>query len=708
MIAIGRFLQSKDHRSMSIAGMMSTGKTRLLVEAIDAIERQGRKAIPLAPNSRLAHIATVAQDIQCASVYRYLYLNTDGSDSTERPRSGAASEYQVDSPKAKTPEDKSRKKSGTAKAIPLRECADPDDCVYLVDDAHLLSDNPFVTPDGKKYGSGRLLTDLFAFGNFAQSSRQVIFFADPYQIQRAAPTDSVVDGSFQPRHGLGHVTLPLEQLIDVSHGGALLRNAVSLVNAMRTENFASLSMAEDENVRITDGETAAQELVERFRSDPFSVWYLADTHAKIAKFVRWLRSKLFDGRRLAALEQGDLLEVASIRPPRDLHVGDARRVHAGERYSVDEIGIGREILQPLKGRQEPAAFRMFEYVALKGPDILALEHSGSLGWFLEDYLTEERPELPVDTAIAVRAWVNSQKTEGRGGIPQPDDDGSDTVEADEEVGLSGVSLARYGYGATVHHAQGMSQPLCYLNADHAAGRHSDAYFRWLYTALTTAGRTLTLFNFTPIHPFDSIDWNTRAAEQAVDIPVGAGWQFSPATTIAPSDEQRAPDGLAASKNLPNSIAIWLCVANAMEDTAWRISKVVCAPYREKYELRGPGGSVRLSVAYDGKCVVKALHIDGEAHWPLLCDVAECCIASNKYSDGARSLLDSTHTLTSPAGWKLVSAAESNWRLSIALVRNPDERLWLEINFDKEGLATTVRPLKFSEPALLEEIRGLLQ
>ncbi|MNG41644.1 hypothetical protein D3C84_1309720 [compost metagenome] len=37
------------------------------------------------------------------------------------------------------------------KVIPLRECDDESDCVYLLDDAHLLGNSRFSTPDGKQY-----------------------------------------------------------------------------------------------------------------------------------------------------------------------------------------------------------------------------------------------------------------------------------------------------------------------------------------------------------------------------------------------------------------------------------------------------------------------------------------------------------------------------------------------------------------------------
>lgn len=691
--AIGHFLQSDEGRSMSVLGMTSTGKTRLLSEAVQQVERLGRKAVALTPNARLRLIAEEEHGIEARSVYQHLYLD---SDDDETGKSSPAADG------------KPTKKGKAAATIPLRECRDPEDCVYLIDDAHLLGDALFRTADGKQYGSGHLLTDLFEFGGFGQGARQAIFFGDPYQIQRAAPQESVLDGTFQALRGVAHVSLPLEHVIEVGSGKALLGNALTLVEAIRGERFSALDLAEDDSFRIVDARTAAQELQEHFRGDPFSVWYLTDTNAKVAEFVRWLRPRLYRSSPLQVLERGELVELNSAAFPDGAKFGEAHQVRPGYRYCVGDIGSSENIEQPLSGRSDPVAFRVIETMTLEGASVIASDHSGEVVRVLENYLTAEKPELPADMAVAVRVWAKQLRGHPSHDNPQPTDpDGEE--ESQDEAGLPGVTLIRYGYAATVHRAQGMSQPLCYVNGDHAAGRHSDAYFRWLYTSLTTAGRTLTLFNYKPIHPFDSIVWNARAAEQSTEIPVGAGWFFSPVSTISESEERRAPLGLAESKNLPTSIAIWLRIVGAADSAGWSVTKANCGPYAEKYELSGPDGEkASLALKYDGKHVIKALHLDDQAHWPLLCGIAEACLGSNEYSPIARNLLAALGRLVSSGGWHVVSAAESDWRLSASVVRNPGERVWLEINFDKQGLVTTVRPLKFSQPAVLEEIRGVLQ
>jgi hypothetical protein len=328
----------------------------------------------------------------------------------------------------------------------------------------------------------------------------------------------------------------------------------------------------------------------------------------------------------------------------------------------------------------------------------------------EEFLKAEKPELDKETAVAESVWRNAierarekafngrqptlQGIEGRSPPPPAPD----------------FTYARYGYASTVHHAQGMSQPVCYVNCDHAAGRHSEGFFRWLYSAFTVAERELVLFNFSDIHPFDAAVWNAGAVKEATDIAVGAGWAFQPNGIASERDQQRRlPEGLDQSKDLLKSVAIWLRVVHAVERLGWRVVKATCHPYQEQYELSGPQGEqCHLRVVYNGKNVVTAMHVKDPAHWTLLADLANACLATNEYSPEAEALLQSIQSRLDRIGWKVVSAAETPYRLATTIARNHDERAGLEINFDKQGLVSSLRPLTCSNLETVEAIRSALQ
>lgn len=673
---LSSFVAGDDSVSFSILGMTSTGKSRLLAELADDVKKAGKQVIVLQPNRRLADGA----EVESNSIYGHLYTGSVNGDDE--------------------PENEAEQKK--LKVIPLRACDDEADCVYLVDDAHLLSNARFSTPDGKQYGSGQLLSDFFDFAGLGKGARKVVFFGDPYQIQRGGSDGSVLSGDFQKSRELKHQSHELTQLIDTTGGSAKLANAEKLVTAIRDQKFAALELETDEGFRVIDKKDAANEMVDHFQAAPNSVWYLAETHGQANVLTQWIRERLHGKKSLETVEVGDLLEIYVSPDARDAF-GSRVAMQSGGRITVASVGKRTAYQQALSWvKTGPIKFHS---VTCK----VARRDEAELEVF-EEFLKAEKPELGKETAVAESVWRNAAKREREkafGGkqatlrgieIPHPPPPAPD------------FTYARYGYASTVHHAQGMSQPICYVNCDHAAGRHSEGFFRWLYSAITVAERELVLLNFTDIHPFDEATWKADAVKVATDIAVGAGWAFQPNGIASERDQQRSlPDGLDQSKDVLKSVAIWLRIANAAERFGWRVVKAACHPYQEQYDLSGPQGEhCQLRIAYNGKNVVTAMHVKEPEYWGLLSDVAFECLAMNDYSPEAAALLRSTRSRVDQIGWKVVSAAETSYRLAITVARNQDERVGLEINFDKQGLVSSLRPLTCSSPESVETMRSVLQ
>jgi len=652
--ALRNFFFSDELVTFSVLGMTSTGKSRLLADAVEEIQKSGKNPVVLAPNRRLAMHAPV----EAESVYAHLY----GGGEAEEEEGGTEEKANLD-------------------VIPMRLCTDDEDCVYLLDDAHLLGNSRFTTPDGKQYGSGHLLDDFYVFTELGKGKRKAIFFGDPYQIQRSGDDESALLGAFQQSREIKHQFLELAQVIDTTGGSAKLANAERLVKAIRSERFAELNLQKDDGFRQAKKREAATEMLERYRSDPFSVWYLAETHAKANALTQWVRERLHGKKPLASLEAGDLLEIYVSPKTEGQEGGDFTDfiIPSGSRRLTASVGAREPYEQALKGRPAPIVFHSW-CCTLEGVKQASLD-------VLEDFLIADRPELSADTAIAERVRRKSKS--------QPP--------------LPAFAYVRYGYASTVHHAQGMSQPICYVNCDHAAGRHSEGFFRWLYSALTVGERELVLVNFTDIHPFDEAVWNAGAVTVATDIPVGAGWSFQPNGVASERDQQRdLPLGLDQSKDVLKSAAIWLRIANAAERLGWKVVKATCHAYQEQYDLAGPQGEqCQVRIAYNGKNVITAMHVKDSALWPMLADVASGCLEANGYTPEAEALLRSGYSRLGSKGWKIVSATETAYRLLITVVRGHDERVAIEVNFDKQGLVSSLRPLQASDTGLLEEVKGAL-
>lgn len=670
------FVAADDSVSFTVLGMTSTGKSRLLAELADEVKKAGKQVIVLQPNRRLAD----GTKVESNSIYGHLYTGSVNGDDE--------------------PENEAEQKK--LKVIPLRACDDKADCIYLLDDSHLLGNSRFSTPDGKQYGSGQLLSDFFDFAALGKGARKVVFFGDPYQIQRGGSEGAVLSGDFQRSRELKHQSQELTQLIDTTGGSAKLANAVKLVSAISVQKFAALQLETDECFRVLDKRDAANEMVDHFQADPSSFWYLTETHSQANAFTQWIRERLHGKKSLDTVEAGDLLEIYVSPDVRD-EFGSRVAMQPGGRIAVASVGKRTTYQQGLSWVKSGSIKFHSLRCGIDSRDEIELQ-------VFEEFLRAEKPELDKETAVAESVWRNVAKRE------------REKLIGGKQAALQGIEMpplsppapdftyARYGYASTVHHAQGMSQPICYVNCDHSAGRHSEGFFRWLYSALTVAERELVLLNFTDIHPFDAAVWKAGAVDVATDIAVGAGWAFHANGVASERDQQRSlPEGLDQSKDVLKSVAIWLRVVNATERFGWRVVKAACHPYQEQYDLSGPQGEhCLLRIAYNGKNVITAMHVKEPEHWGLLSDVAFECLVTNDYSPEADALLRSTRSRLGQIGWKIVSAAETSYRLAVTVARNQDERVGLEINFDKQGLVSSLRPLKCSSPESVEMIRSVFQ
>lgn len=678
------FLSSDTDSSMTILGMKSTGKSRLHVEAIKEIKEHGLEPIPLASNRRLALTASVKWNIGITSIYHHLYLN----DTTENI------ELISDS----------KQKKDKSNNIPLRICTDPEDCVYLIDDAHLLSDAYFEPVGGRVFGSGHLISDFMTFSGLGTGRRKAIFVGDPYQIKRGGDL-SILDGTYQKKHGIANIKTELDFQVTEDGDTALLRNARMLAKAIHTNRYSTMDFEVDDDFRIIAPRLAADELEVLFSKEPFSVVYLAETNAAIAAYSGKIRQKILGNIESCPFAVGDVIELDSVFMSPSDNPDLMAYLQPGARYRIEKIGKVEPFEQSLKGRAHPVPFRLLSWAKLSGTDPTCHSDSGIVANLLEDYIKSEKPELSTDLAIALRVWSQQANTISTPPEATLDGEGQDVVTGE----LSRITLARYGYGSTVHHGQGLAYSLCYLNARHSTGRHSEGYFRWLYTALTVAKTRISIIYFEPLDPFTGSQWNETQAKKDQDISLGRGWSFDPQRQLSDAEKRIAcPAGLANSKDQKTSIAIYLRIVRALEATGWVVSKIDPHPFREIYTLIGPTGSASLGITYNASNIITRLHIHESNHWLLLMQLSHSCVTQCVYSLTANQLLEVLLKRGIATDWLPVSAAETKYRLIVVLAGNADEIVELEIDFRDDGRASNVRPKKFTSPEALAAVKELFQ
>lgn len=656
---IVRFLENPSRKSLSVLGMTHTGKTVLLSETLRQLERSGRQPVVLAPNGRIARRLNQDFGLECRSIYSHVYDR------------GAAKSEKVG--------DTSGGRKRSIRVFPVRECIDPDDCVYLIDEAQLMGNDYFELEDGARYGSGMLTEDFLAFAALAASRRQLVLFGDPYQLPRGRHEAMPIFGDLQRTKGLDAASVTLSEMVEMPVRAIPLANARRLAQAIAAGQFTELRLESGEGFALLSRKDASDQARKSFRQQIAESWLVADTHVKVRKFNHWIRRQLFNQEAVQPISAGDLLEFYQApeddgdpfdTPPRSLAAGDRMIVQR-----VIESSIRNS--QSLSGRESAVWFATsrieFSFGGLRKSMLL-----------LDDYLLAEKPELDPEIAIALEVWQKSS------------------------VGES-VGRFRYGYASTAHHAQGLSQPVCLVDASSEGGRHAESYFRWLYTAITRASQHCIVFDFRELDAFDEAQWNERSAESVASLPIGGGWHFgsgnfvsdlTPATALP---ESGAPD----SSQLEELSKV---IGKLLQPLQWRITGLTSAPYQEQYQVRGPGGEdAKLFVSYNQRNVVTAMRIAGDASADsLLASILEAAVVAAPVDSRSRSIIQSARSRAATKMLRLAGAhRDGEYRLTLVLRSEADERAQIEVNHNNEGIVSTVRLVKFTGSQIRADVRHAL-
>lgn len=208
--------------------------------------------------------------------------------------------------------------------------------------------------------------------------------------------------------------------------------------------------------------------------------------------------------------------------------------------------------------------------------------------------------------------------------------------------------------------------------------------------MTVAQSKTILLNFTPIHPFDQAIWKVQNIQTKIaeKIRIGAGWTW---------------------QNDKNSGSLKDYISQIALKWGYTFTQNTSHPYQELFQLENTIESFSLRVAYNNKNQVTAIHSEKmETYWEDLSAIAQACINPNQYSNNAQMLLLFLIEQLNPHNWLVVSAIQENdYRLNITFARAYHERVNGEINFDKQGIISTVRILACTQTQLIEELKELL-
>ena len=464
-----------------------------------------------------------------------------------------------------TKDDESISAEHNQEIVPIRSDEFLDEAaVVILHEAHLVN-RSLHQSELLKFGSGRLLDDLLKFLSLDKTKRKLICIGDPYSLSYGKDSDSALNVGAIAEAFSGsiiHYKKPID--IIATSGTRKLRQDLAtgidekLFNYLNFDwNTGNLEHIANDKIK----EQLASWYGEPLDTEPANMVMLYK-NSDALKVNKWIKNDLLkNGQDLA---QGDLLIVNNnINIPDEMGFAQPTRLFNGMFLLVDSILD--KISKPIKLKQNTKEIVLnFTKVRVA---CLSLPNKTKADIYLLDNYFYSDNDMSGEEMIAFRVFVNQLLAKKLKEYPFEDsqeymmmmDDESYLSATDEaaeltnrsEVGervktklstqergirkyekeykrsykkriflqllkydpLINAVYAHFGWALTVHKCIGSSFTNVILNANQGENRgvsNSD-YFRWLYSAVSTASGKLLVANPQVIYPLKEVRFEDNAA-----------------------------------------------------------------------------------------------------------------------------------------------------------------------------------------------------
>lgn len=459
-----QFIDSDKSRVFILRGYAGTGKTTLMRFLIEQLESQKRHYQLLASTGRAAKVLGNLSGGNNAStihsmIYSYKGLNKDLSDKEviNADETGQLllvfEQNEVDAETQPT-------------------------CIYIADEASMISDVASKDVTQAQFGSGRLLTELLRYDQRRES--KYIFVGDPCQLPpiEQSYSPALITEYFLREFGIHAEEATLTEIMR-QEGTSTLVKASQLIRAMyakapesdvvygRQNVWGYLPFSQCRDIRcVASKETLMKEYAGRILRDGFeSAVCICRSNKSCGVISAQVRRMM--GHLTGRVEQGDLLQVVQNNSTTGLVNGDF--------VTVEHIGSDV--------RHQAG----FTFVPVKVKELFSKRVYSTL--ILEDVLYMGR--LNLDGVQQTRLFVDFIQRMKRKGIKQKQKSAFEKAMRDDPY-LNALRCV-WGYAVTCHKAQGGEWEDVFMDVPrNITINPTKATWQWIYTAMTRARKTLHL------------------------------------------------------------------------------------------------------------------------------------------------------------------------------------------------------------------------
>lgn len=665
---IENFLESSE-RILIISGMIGAGLKQLIEHIRDkALEKSPSYSV-LAPNRRLASHYPVETD----SIYTHIYSRNPKLDNEKF-------------------------------VYALTDNKDTEKQLYIIGDAHLISDSKFETDDSR-YGSGQILTDILSFINLKESERKIIFLGDPFQITRGKTDESAL--CKERLHSITgfHVNeVFLDYIIPEKENDLFVCNCLKLADSINQNVFNQMSIVTDDTkiIEVSSEKKSEYQLIEDvFLRDSISTKFIAFSNSEVNQFNSWLRQNIF--KRSNSISSGDIVHIHNSCSVENNDDFERPNISNDSFAEVIEVNENVEpLVQYLKGRENPI---VIHFLRLK---VKLLETQKEVSILcLKNYLYADKPELDKDFFLALfvsaKARFDTKLKNGEFGNIDESNYRFELSKFLRNDPYFNAARLRFGYALTLHRAQGQQFKTVFANMDIDLGKTSEFYFRWVYTLLSIPQEKIILSNITKITPLYKASWNiTQSILDSVRSSNLIG--FDPNLAV---DNQTVFEFPISDPSLKS---LYLHITENIKLDGIKVSSYKHNNYQEIY-----GFEDLLNKAH---CSLR-LHYNGRYQVTKIDTIKSETI---EFASIVRSLITSSVRLETDFQKQvynlikeklatqnvLIQSIEHHNFQEIYYLKLGDDHLKLKINYDGDGFITKVAPLGYTNIKIVEAVHLALE
>jgi hypothetical protein len=462
LIKLESFLNSPE-RAFMLKGYAGSGKTTILKGLVEYLGAINKDFALMAPTGRAAKVIREKTGQEAFTIHKGIYSFED----LEEVQDGDSFFYSY---KIKNNEDIAGK-------------------IFIIDEASMLSD---AKSEGEffRFGSSFLLTDLINYTRVNQpnANTKIIFVGDPCQLPPVNDNSSkAFEASYlKEKFNLTTVETEMKEVQRQGSESGIVK-AASKVRKSVTAGFFNDFNLMDNGIDILNPPygTFLQKW-EEAASPKIIITYKNKTCLDLNLQIR---NKRF-GNAISAIQKSDIVIMGGNNYKKGIFNGEFAVVN----WVSDNV-ISRTI--PIKGK-DPVTLTWRD-VELLFPDA---ESSNKIvtGKVIENFLYGDNYLTPEETQALYVDFTMRNK-----GLKAKTEEFKDAISKDE---FFNCLKLKYGYAVTCHKAQGgewdnvftiwdydnREKFNCMIDKQVASGKQNAGFYRWAYTAITRASKTLYALN----------------------------------------------------------------------------------------------------------------------------------------------------------------------------------------------------------------------